>query len=225
MRYKSFRIQNYKAIKDLTVQLDGQNLVPIIGLNETGKSSILQAIFSFDFFNDDQYNKDFINFEYIRNRFETQRNPIIEAKIENVDTIELINNAVNYIITQKEKDFIEFSRYKNEKGFNKREYLNSFNKKLFSFLENKISNITKESDFKIAREFSISQNGLWNNKYKILNLFIQDIEENIIVNGIYEEEIRLFIQQDELEQLIGKSILINLPRIIYIDDFKDEIPY
>jgi hypothetical protein len=224
MRYKSFRIQNYKAIKDLTVQLDGQNLVPIIGLNETGKSSILQAIFSFDFFNDDQYNKDFINFEYIRNRFETQRNPIIEAKIENVDTIELINNAVNYIITQKEKDFIEFSRYKNEKGFNKREYLNSFNKKLFSFLENKISNITKESDFKIAREFSISQNGLWNNKYKILNLFIQDIEENIIVNGIYEEEIRLFIQQDELEQLIGKSILINLPRIIYIDDFKDEIP-
>ena len=40
MRYKSFRIQNYKAIKDLTVQLDGQNLVPIIGLNETGKSSI-----------------------------------------------------------------------------------------------------------------------------------------------------------------------------------------
>ena len=143
MRYKSFRIQNYKAIKDLTVQLDGQNLVPIIGLNETGKSSILQAIFSFDFFNDDQYNKDFINFEYIRNRFETQRNPIIEAKIENVDTIELINNAVNYIITQKEKDFIEFSRYKNEKGFNKREYLNSFNKKLFSFLENKISNITK----------------------------------------------------------------------------------
>lgn len=224
MRYKSFRIQNYKAIKDLTVQLDGQNLVPIIGLNETGKSSILQAIFSFDFFNDDQYNKDFINFEYIRNRFETQRNPIIEAKIENVDTIELINNAVNYIITQKEKDFIEFSRYKNEKGFNKREYLNFFNKKLFSFLENKIPNITKESDFKIAREFSISQNGIWNNKYKILNLFIQDFEENIIVNGIYEEEIRLFIQQDELEQLIGKSILIHLPRIIYIDDFKDEIP-
>ena len=44
MKYKKFRIRNYKAIKDLTIELDNQNLVPIIGLNETGKSSILQAI-------------------------------------------------------------------------------------------------------------------------------------------------------------------------------------
>ena len=66
MKYKKFRIKNYKAIKDLTIELDNQNLVPIIGLNETGKSSILQAIFAFDCYNDKQYNGDFINFEYIK---------------------------------------------------------------------------------------------------------------------------------------------------------------
>ena len=46
MKYISFRIQNYKAIKDLTVNVkDGLN--PIIGINEAGKSTILQAIADF----------------------------------------------------------------------------------------------------------------------------------------------------------------------------------
>ena len=54
MLYKSFRIQNYKAIKDLEIELDEQRLTPIIGLNETGKSTILQAIFAFDYYNDTQ---------------------------------------------------------------------------------------------------------------------------------------------------------------------------
>ncbi|MGE7156234.1 AAA family ATPase [Methylorubrum rhodesianum] len=49
MRYKSFRIRNFKGIKDTTVDLDaGQAAVfPFVGLNESGKTTILEAIHSF----------------------------------------------------------------------------------------------------------------------------------------------------------------------------------
>lgn len=49
MIYRSFELLNYKAIQNLKVELSGSNLVPIIGLNETGKSSILEAISLFDY--------------------------------------------------------------------------------------------------------------------------------------------------------------------------------
>ncbi len=52
MEYKRFIINNYRAIKDTIVTLNG-NLIPIIGVNESGKSSILQAILSFDKRKDD----------------------------------------------------------------------------------------------------------------------------------------------------------------------------
>ena len=80
MKYKSFRIINYKAIKDLVIEVNKPNLTPIIGLNETGKSSILQAIFAFDFFNDNQYNGEFINIDYIQNKY-NKENPKIENEI------------------------------------------------------------------------------------------------------------------------------------------------
>lgn len=107
MKYKKFRIRNYKAIKDLTIELGNQNLIPIIGLNETGKSSILQAIFAFDCYNDKQYNGDFINFEYIKNKFENGQNPIIEAEIENINKNELTENAVDYIIEEKKNNLFQ----------------------------------------------------------------------------------------------------------------------
>lgn len=50
MRYKAFRIQNFKGIKDTTVQLDGvagASVFAFVGLNESGKTTILEAIHSF----------------------------------------------------------------------------------------------------------------------------------------------------------------------------------
>jgi len=47
MELKRFYIQNYRAIKETTVTLNG-NLIPIIGVNESGKSSVLQALLCFD---------------------------------------------------------------------------------------------------------------------------------------------------------------------------------
>jgi len=50
MRYKSFRIRNFKGIKDTTVNLDtigGASVFAFVGLNESGKTTILEAIHSF----------------------------------------------------------------------------------------------------------------------------------------------------------------------------------
>ena len=52
MKYLKFRIKNYRAIKDLEIDLEKNSLIPIIGINECGKTTILKAIFAFDWVND-----------------------------------------------------------------------------------------------------------------------------------------------------------------------------
>lgn len=50
LRYKSFRIQNFKGIKDTTIDLSsatGVNVFSLVGLNESGKTTILEAMHSF----------------------------------------------------------------------------------------------------------------------------------------------------------------------------------
>ncbi len=50
MYYHSFRIQNFKGIKDTTIKLSDQNKMGVfafVGLNESGKTTVLEAIHSF----------------------------------------------------------------------------------------------------------------------------------------------------------------------------------
>ena len=50
MRYRSFRIRNFKGIKDTTVRFDsvaGASVFAFVGLNESGKTTVLEAIHSF----------------------------------------------------------------------------------------------------------------------------------------------------------------------------------
>jgi len=50
LRYKSFRIRNFKGIKDTTVSLEtvgGAAVFAFVGLNESGKTTVLEAIHSF----------------------------------------------------------------------------------------------------------------------------------------------------------------------------------
>jgi energy-coupling factor transporter ATP-binding protein EcfA2 len=53
MRYKHFIISNYRAIVGpLKISIEKSSLTPIIGVNESGKTTILHAIFAFDHYND-----------------------------------------------------------------------------------------------------------------------------------------------------------------------------
>lgn len=47
MKYTGFHIVNYKAIDEIDVPVS-RNTIPLIGINESGKTSILQAILAFD---------------------------------------------------------------------------------------------------------------------------------------------------------------------------------
>jgi len=54
MRYKRFVIKDYRAIiGPLEIKLDKAGLTPIVGVNESGKTTILHALFAFDHLNDD----------------------------------------------------------------------------------------------------------------------------------------------------------------------------
>lgn len=53
MHYKSFEIKNYRAIGHVIVNLD-RRMIPLVGVNECGKTTILQAIFCFDSTNDNE---------------------------------------------------------------------------------------------------------------------------------------------------------------------------
>ncbi len=48
MRYKEFHFRNFKGIVDMTVDLTG-DVTTLIGLNESGKTTILEAIFCFSY--------------------------------------------------------------------------------------------------------------------------------------------------------------------------------
>src|SRR3954462_14644380 len=54
MKYNKFIIENYRAItKPIVIDVSRNILMPIIGVNECGKTTILHAIFAFDHCNDD----------------------------------------------------------------------------------------------------------------------------------------------------------------------------
>ena len=54
MKYRKFIIENYRAITEpVVIDVSGNVLMPIIGVNECGKTTILHAIFAFDWYNDD----------------------------------------------------------------------------------------------------------------------------------------------------------------------------
>ncbi|MBL7951455.1 MAG: AAA family ATPase [Flavobacteriales bacterium] len=56
MKYTAFKIQGYRAIeKPVVVDLSKAALVPLVGINECGKTTILQGIYCFDSINDSEY--------------------------------------------------------------------------------------------------------------------------------------------------------------------------
>lgn len=86
MIYKNFTIQNFKGINNVTINLVKDDLVLLLGLNESGKTTILKAIETFDYLND----TDDVNFfRAIRNKSDVNSNNSakITATIEIEDDI------------------------------------------------------------------------------------------------------------------------------------------
>ena len=89
MRFTSFTIKNYRAITGpLVIDLSKKSLLPIIGTNESGKTTILRAIFAFDSYND-KFN-DGLHLSNTSNLYLTSSSPaLVEAQIEMTDADEI----------------------------------------------------------------------------------------------------------------------------------------
>lgn len=88
MEYKKFIIENYKAIKHIEIPLSN-SVIPLIGVNESGKTTILNAILAFDSSKDSLMNGKHIN---PKNKYKTSQEQcrIIAEIVINKDEFEII---------------------------------------------------------------------------------------------------------------------------------------
>lgn len=228
MIYKSFEITNYKAIQNLKIELSGNNLIPIIGLNETGKSSILEAIALFD------YKKGYDSYSEIKNKF-FEKNVEINIKANillnenyNLDIeklvlkyIEKIKNSVieNYRISIQNKNIY---RYEESKILDRENFLKTNFSELFSrtreIFENWYNEMLNKKENVIARK--IFEEG-WNYTSDLSEIEDLGVEQYV---QHYEKEIYYKFNEFDLKMEFLKYLVDNLPVIIYTDDFKDKIP-
>lgn len=84
LSYSKFEIKNFKGIELVTVDLVKNDLILLLGLNESGKSTILKAIECFDFLNDPTKDENGKYFQNIRNKADVSSNKdvVITATIK-----------------------------------------------------------------------------------------------------------------------------------------------
>ena len=99
MKYKKFVIENYRAIKR-KIEIDlSKRIIPLVGVNECGKTTILKALLCFDMTNDGVNNSEHL--KSIHNLYETgKKEPtkitsLIECNSE--ELIEMLDSSFNSI--------------------------------------------------------------------------------------------------------------------------------
>jgi predicted ATP-dependent endonuclease of OLD family len=106
MHYISFSISRYRAIENIEIRLENR-LIPLVGVNECGKTTILQAIYSFDQSNDDEYDGNHIT--SIRNLYETvNHDSVVSAKIslENDEILEILKIIITELSEEDREAFL-----------------------------------------------------------------------------------------------------------------------
>lgn len=94
MKYLSFTIEDYRAVKNATIQVSN-SLIPIIGINESGKTTVLQSILAFDK-NSDKYNRGAHLIH--KNKYETKDHSgkvVANILIDTEDDLESISEKLN----------------------------------------------------------------------------------------------------------------------------------
>jgi predicted ATP-dependent endonuclease of OLD family len=122
LSYVKFDIKNFKGIDEVSVNLVKNDLVLLLGLNESGKSTILKAIECFDFLNDPPKEENSKYFQNIRNKAKVGSNKEvvitatinIESRIHPLDSnkigdkslsreeLDEINNFIEHINNEKQ---------------------------------------------------------------------------------------------------------------------------
>lgn len=115
MEIKSFRIKNFRSIKNSGIcNLSGDNITIIAGMNESGKTAILEALE--DFNTDKEIRKEAIPLH------EEEASPVIAITFEiDKETLEEIFNEINLEIKASKSTNIEIiKKYPNEYSLSKK---------------------------------------------------------------------------------------------------------
>ncbi|MFC6262419.1 AAA family ATPase [Flavobacterium panici] len=195
MRYKKFIIDGYRGISEITeINISKESLIPIIGKNESGKTTCLEAILAFDYNNDNQYSGKHL--ENIENLYSTIELPIkISAEIE-FEHFSIIEDVFQSELESFKSSYVPFVG-------------GDFVLSEVDFELNKFSGWESVQMLQILNEKQnenclLIQRDLRTKKYSIefLNSLI-DVEAN---NSICEKIVR------------------ELPYTLYFDDFRDRLP-
>lgn len=114
MKITKYRIRNYKAIVDTEIKLN-YSINPIIGVNESGKTSILQAILAFDKNRDRVNSGSHLEFQ---NKYQTKdtKDSKISAYIK-LDKEELVELKSNLELKAGTPEYREFETYHDNTEF------------------------------------------------------------------------------------------------------------
>lgn len=182
MRYIRFKIQDYRAIKkSLDIEVKQNALIPLVGINECGKTTILQSIFCFDHYNDNLYNGNHLNNSL--NLYHTsEQSPLITARVE---------------VSYKElKDLI-----------------NSYNEEELSLIERKTSEEAEGDETFVHVEIPLRST-----EYPGYVDITRNLKTRNYTIARFEHE------PESVQKELSESIIMQLPYILYNDDFNDRPP-
>jgi len=202
MKYRKFIINGYKGISDITeINISKESLIPIIGKNESGKTTCLEAILAFDYTNDDEFGgKHLTN---VVNLYSTEEPPVIvSAEIELGEDFQFLTTFKREIEAFKDEFFNEYPDYEFEIT-----HLN------FELDED------EENDYRFTNWEYIKALQIFEKQLKNNHLIIsRDLISKTYFIPIFEKHLT-----QEVNHEIGKKLVKSLPYTLYFDDFRDRL--
>ena len=197
MKIKTVKIKNFKSIKDSGEIIFSDNLFVLAGQNESGKSSILEAIEAYE---DESFGKDNLNFEEEQNGNKKQEISCTYEVFPGDNFTADLRDELKEKFVLGEEDFLDSSKLEKLKIFT----------------------ITKEYDYQTNTLLTKINNSVLG----ILKSSIKTKENIEIDESGKEKEIKIpyLVIDGNNDQKIAGIFFSICPKIILFNDFSDLLP-
>jgi len=197
MKYRKFIIRGYRGISDETeINLTKESIIPIIGKNESGKTTCLEAINTFDYSNDQK--NEGSQLKNVENLYSTLDTPVIVAAEIQVDR--------NFKFDELFKEYFDTT----EKEFNTLNPGKEFNVLTIDTEGASYSNL----DF--IKAYQILFNEISNSKPLVIERDLKEMKYSFTsLSGLLPSD---------FESSLAERFVLALPYILYFDDFRDRMP-
>ncbi|MCF6133104.1 AAA family ATPase [Flavobacterium wongokense] len=197
MKFKKFIINGYRGISEITeIDISKESLIPIIGKNESGKTTFLEAVFAFDHFNDSRNGGRHL--DNVTNLYSTAIKPVIVSAEIEYNGFKKIEN----IFEESLKKFTNLYSETFDAKF-------SLEKIDFNDDSVKLENWEEVKGLKILKQISSSNNLVIDRDLKTKKYSIKSFEGQI---------------SEDVADKICREIVRKLPYVLYFDDFHDRLP-